>query len=151
LDLRKAGRTAQAYAAPFGREGLDPTHCSANIPDTLRNELQGRSFPLGPGEQSLDIGANRGQTIVSIRLYKPVAPIVAFEPNPILARRLTKRYAGDRNITIHSFGVGLERGHFDLYVPYYRGSCSTALPRSTGRQPMTGSTKKRSMALTGGT
>jgi FkbM family methyltransferase len=78
-------------------------------------------FPLALGEAYVDIGANRGQTIASIRLYKQVAPIVAFEPNPVLARRLAERYARDRNVTIHPFGLGLEEGHFDLHVPHYRG------------------------------
>jgi FkbM family methyltransferase len=123
LELRKVVRTAQTYAAPF-------VDVKAWTQRTVRQIFRipsetsyraFRSFPLQAGEQFLDIGANRGQTIASIRLYKPVAPILAFEPNSILARRLTERYADDYNITIHSFGLGLENGHFDLYVPYYRG------------------------------
>lgn len=78
-------------------------------------------FPLEDGATFLDIGANRGQTIDSIRLYRSNVPILSFEPNPLLARRLRDRYSHDVNTTIQSFGLGAEPGEFDLHVPSYRG------------------------------
>ena len=121
--LKKVLRTAQTYA-PHLLDAKAWTQRTVRQKLRIPSEASYRAFecfPLAPGDAFLDIGANRGQTIASIRLYKPVAPIVAFEPNLVLARRLTERYARDQNVTIHPFGLGLERGHFDLHVPYYRG------------------------------
>jgi FkbM family methyltransferase len=123
LDLKKAIRTVQTYAGPLV-DAKAWTQRTVRRIFRIPSEASYKafeSFPLAPGQQILDIGANRGQTIASIRLYKAGAPVVAFEPNPIMARRLTERYAGDTNITIHPFGLGIESGHFELYVPYYRG------------------------------
>ena len=69
----------------------------------------------------LDVGANRGETIAAIRLYQPAAPIVAFEPNPVLARSLARRFGHDPAVRIENTGLGRAAGTFDLYVPYYKG------------------------------
>lgn len=123
MELKKAVRTAQTYAAPLlelktwsqrtyrelVRIPSDPSYQSFN------------SFPLAADRQFLDIGANRGQTIASFRLYQATYPVLAFEPNPLLAERLRQQFAHSDLTTIHPFGLGFEDGVFDLYVPYYRG------------------------------
>ena len=123
MIFKKIVRTAQTYAAPCvdAKAWTQRTVWRTLRIPSERSYKAFRSFPLRPVEEFLDIGANRGQTIVSMRIYKSVVQIVAFEPNPLLAHRLNERYLGDQNVTVHSFGLGSEPGYFDLHVPYYRG------------------------------
>lgn len=71
------------------------------------------------GGSFVDVGANHGQSIESILLYKRDAHIVSFEANPALGVRLKDRYRGNDGIVVHSVGIGEEPGHFTLYVPIY--------------------------------
>lgn len=80
-----------------------------------------RHISFEPGQQCIDVGANRGQSIDAIRLYLKEAEIVAFEPNPVLATRLERRFRGDRALQVHAEGLGHSRGEFRLYIPAYRG------------------------------
>lgn len=72
------------------------------------------------GQSFVDVGANAGQSIESIRLFAPDAALHAFEANAGLARRLEARYERDRDVTIHPYGLGREVGRFTLHVPRYR-------------------------------
>ena len=122
MNLKKAVRTAQTYAAPL-LETKAWTQRKVRSAIRVPSEPSYRAFrefPFTPGQQFIDVGANRGQTIDSVRLYNSGVPLVAFEPNPILADRLTARYASDTATIIYPFGLGKEGGFFDLYVPYYR-------------------------------
>ena len=78
-------------------------------------------FPFAPGQQFLDIGANRGQTIDSFRLFRKDVSLVAFEPNPRLASRLVAIYGSDPLIKVERFGLSDQNGAFTLHVPAYRG------------------------------
>ncbi|BBY87352.1 hypothetical protein MTOK_31340 [Mycolicibacterium tokaiense] len=123
VELKKAIRTAQTYAGPlvdvkaWGQRKLRQVRHAPS--DSCYRAFE--KLPISAGQQFLDIGANRGQTIDSLRLYHKSAAVVAFEPNPVLAARLSKRYENDPNVTIHAFGLGDENGFFELFVPYYRG------------------------------
>jgi FkbM family methyltransferase len=74
-----------------------------------------------PDQLFLDVGANKGQSIESIRLFKPQNPIISFEPNPTLAEILKGRYAKSNNQKIELFGLGEKPGSFRLFVPAYGG------------------------------
>ncbi len=78
-------------------------------------------LPVAEDELLLDIGANHGQSIASMRLFRPHAPMIAFEPNPILAGKLTKRAKSDPDLDIRSYGLGAETGTFRLFIPVYNG------------------------------
>jgi len=69
----------------------------------------------------VDVGANHGQSIHSIRVFRPSAQIVAFEPNPNLAGELTRTYGRDSRVEIRAVGLGDDVGEFTLFVPAYRG------------------------------
>lgn len=123
MELKKAVRTAQTYAAPL-------LEAKAWTQRNLRSVLKVpsepsyrafKTFPFEPSLQFLDVGANRGQTLASIRLYNSSIPALGFEPNLVLSRRLSLRYHRDQATTIYPFGLGAETGKFDLFVPYYRG------------------------------
>lgn len=69
----------------------------------------------------LDIGANHGQSVASIRLFKPSVKIVSFEPVENLAKKLHLYYDRDPNWSLRNCGLGAEAGHFILYTPIYNG------------------------------
>ncbi|MFE1601526.1 FkbM family methyltransferase [Methylobacterium sp. ID0610] len=69
----------------------------------------------------VDVGANHGQSIESCRLYRRDVAIHSFEPNPMLAEMLRRRYAGCGGVTVHGVGLADRSDVFDLYVPSYRG------------------------------
>lgn len=123
VSAKKFIRTAQTYAGPLVEcKGLAQRSFRklARVPSDASYRAFRRLGAINRGD-FLDIGANRGQTIASMRLYYSRLPIVAFEPNPILATKLSKRYLYDENVTIRPFGLGSKPGRFDLYIPYYRG------------------------------
>lgn len=78
-------------------------------------------LPLRPGEQILDVGANRGQSIQAIRMFLPEAPVVAFEPNALLAERLVRAHARDRALRVEACGLGSEERDMAFFVPFYNG------------------------------
>jgi FkbM family methyltransferase len=79
------------------------------------------AFRPAHGTVSVDAGANRGETIASVRLYLPDIPIVAFEPNPVLVDLIRARHRSDPALTLHPVGLSDAVGRFELYVPYYKG------------------------------
>jgi FkbM family methyltransferase len=98
----------------FGNKALRRPHeedfrCLRFIPDDA------------PGSY-LDVGANLGQSIESITLFKPYARIYSFEANAVLAEKLRARYLGRRNITILPYGLAAENQSRTLYVPIYKGA-----------------------------
>lgn len=76
---------------------------------------------LGPQPLCLDIGTNYGQSIDSMTLMLPDVRIVAFEPNPGLAARVRRRFAGRSSLTLHQVALGEEDGEMVLHIPVYRG------------------------------
>lgn len=79
------------------------------------------SFRSPPGTVAVDAGANRGETIASVRLFLPDIPIVAFEPNPLLVEHIKARHPNDPVLTLHPVGLSDAAGRFQLHVPYYKG------------------------------
>jgi len=73
---------------------------------------------LQPGAHVLDVGANRGQSIDSIRSLGIPVRITAFEPQRELARRLTGRYRG---VDVRQVALGDDHAEMKLYTPSYRG------------------------------
>jgi len=68
----------------------------------------------------VDIGANQGQSIESIKVVKPGADIVSFEANQGLARKLQERYRGRGDIKVNAFGLSDQVDNKTLFVPVYR-------------------------------
>lgn len=69
----------------------------------------------------VDIGANHGQSIESIKVLKPAARVWSFEPNPPLATRLQNRYRGRPDITVLGYGLGEKDRTLSLFIPVYKG------------------------------
>jgi FkbM family methyltransferase len=77
-------------------------------------------FPDIDGAQYLDIGANRGQSIEAILMFTRRSCVWSFEPNPLLAEKLARRFGNERRVVVQHFGLGDQDGAFKLYVPYYK-------------------------------
>jgi FkbM family methyltransferase len=77
-------------------------------------------FPDVEGALYLDVGGNRGQSIEAILMFTERSCIWSFEPNPLLADKLTRRFGNERRVTIMDFGLGDREGVFTLFVPFYK-------------------------------
>lgn len=76
-----------------------------------------------PLNQILDVGANRGQSIVSIRTLLPNVEIHSFEANqllyPILEALVNSTIPSP--VVIHPYGLSDVEGGFKLYIPFSKG------------------------------
>ncbi len=81
-------------------------------------EFRGLSGFLQPGAHVLDVGANRGQSIDSLRSLGIPLRIKAFEPQRQLADRLMGQYPG---VDVHPVALGEDHAEMELYTPSYRG------------------------------
>lgn len=75
---------------------------------------------LGPGGTMLDIGANHGSyTLLAGRRVGPTGRMVAFEPQPLLARLLRQSLAsnGMRQGTVHELALGEQAGASTFFIP----------------------------------
>jgi len=68
----------------------------------------------------VDVGANHGQSIESIKLIKPLAQVCSYEANTMLAERLTLRYRNRPDVTVYPFGLADVEQQRTLYVPKYK-------------------------------
>jgi FkbM family methyltransferase len=64
----------------------------------------------------VDIGANRGQTIQSVRCLRDFQ-LLSIEPLPFLVDKIRERYGSDISIKILNKAVGNQEGVLDIYVP----------------------------------
>lgn len=78
-------------------------------------------------DTAVDIGANSGQSIISIRTVNPVIKIVSFEPNPLLVDILQKLKNYYSNLEIHTVGLGDSEEVRDFYTPVVDGLLITPL------------------------
>lgn len=99
------------------RVGLEANRLLRRLHDEDWRAFEQLRLPPGP---ILDIGANRGQSIVSFRTVMPGCSIDAFEPNPVVSERLSRRHKHDPGIHIHAIALSDVGGRFDLHVPRYR-------------------------------
>lgn len=67
----------------------------------------------------VDIGANRGQTIQSVKLMRGFK-IIAFEPLPFLCKKISTRYQSSSEVEINNFAIGDKSAEvLTLYTPKY--------------------------------
>jgi FkbM family methyltransferase len=123
FDLKKAIRTAQNYFPRLASAKNDFYYFRSRYlgishePDFA---LIG-ALPRRPDDLFLDIGANRGQSILEIRRYRPDARIISFEPNPNIFRELKRRFGNVPGVKLEPYGLGGAATELTLYVPSYNG------------------------------
>ncbi|HEY4042290.1 MAG TPA: FkbM family methyltransferase [Rhodopila sp.] len=124
--IKKLIRSLQSEL-PFAKGAKDSLYFWSRRLLRRPHESQFRAISLLPDGCYLDVGANQGQSIESIRLFKPDAEIIAFEPNPDLAALLRARYRSCPNILVHGFGLADVASEVQLYIPSYKGFTYDAL------------------------
>ena len=74
---------------------------------------------LRPGDIACDIGANKGSFVPWLSRWCGTGRVVAFEPQPDLARRLADvcRATGLDNVTVEAKAVYSHSGNQDLFLP----------------------------------
>jgi FkbM family methyltransferase len=121
MSLKKLLRTAHCYL-PIGRDQKESIQRAERRWLRRPHEADFNAFVHFPKDQLLlDVGANYGQSVGSMRLFCPVAPIISYEPNAILAAKVKHIYHHDERVEVKAIGLSSTAGTFDLYVPYYRG------------------------------
>lgn len=116
-------RTIQNHF-PFLKHGKDYLYHYGRKWLRIPHEADFRALSLIPDAADalyLDIGANHGQSIASIRLFKPAVKIVSFEPVAHLVQELHRYYDSDQNWSVRACGLGKEPGSFSLFTPVYNG------------------------------
>lgn len=121
--LRKLVRTAQNYFPGLAEAKNEFYHLARKHLGFVheRDFSAIALLPRGGDDLFVDIGANRGQSILSIRHYRPDARIVCFEPNPVMFAWLLRHFGDDAGIRLLNVGVSAEPKHLTLTVPSYRG------------------------------
>jgi len=80
-----------------------------------------------PGARIVDAGANKGRTVEALlALYPDARFLAAYEPNVRLVRKLAKRFANDRRVTVRQAALGDVGGAARLCVPV-RATCASLL------------------------
>lgn len=103
-------------------ESLFALRSASDLPRLLRGRPHEDDFKLLQdldldGATILDVGANRGQAISSIRTAVTDSVLHAVEPNPWLAAYLRKRE--DSAVTVHEAALGDRSGAVTLHIPRY--------------------------------
>lgn len=78
-------------------------------------------LPRRADDLFLDVGANRGQSVLSLRRLRPDAAIVSFEPNSAMVRWLEQRFGDDPDWRLIPCGLGARGDRRTLYTPRYAG------------------------------
>ena len=121
--LKKAIRTAQNYF-PQLREAKNLAYHWARRRFRLLHDADFAlisRLPVRADDLFLDVGGNRGQSILSIQAIRPDVRIVSFEPNATMFAWLTRHFASDRRVGLIPVGLGAAPSHRVLYTPAYCG------------------------------
>ena len=85
----------------------------------------------------VDVGANRGQSIESMRIFHPNSNIIAFEPNPHLIHDLNHKYSTAKNLKVIEMALGASSGKTKLHIPYYKNCMLDGLASILPERPRT--------------
>ena len=101
------------------------TSCLMKITGTPHEEdfYALKKFKPAPDQVLIDVGANRGLTIVSVLLFPHLKnKIIGFEPNPLVFDKLKNNcfISKSNRITLFRCGLSNQNGKLPLYVPFYR-------------------------------
>ena len=121
--LKKAIRTAQNFF-PFLSEAKNEYYY---LTRRYLGQVHDRDFaaiarlPRHADDLFIDIGANRGQSILAIRHFRTDARIVSFEPNPVMFDWLERHFGGTPGVRLVNSGLGPAHARLALFIPSYRG------------------------------
>lgn len=120
--IKKGVVTAQVVLPSFA-------DAKTNLLSTYRRQLRRprepafeclKRLPLSDLAVLVDVGGAKGESVAGMRLFSQIAPIVTFEPNPMYAASIKRRFRADPGVSVQPFGLGDEEGEFTLFVPVYK-------------------------------
>lgn len=123
MTLRKALRTAQNLF-PWAGEAKNIAYHFARTRLGTVHDSSFRALALLPRRERelfLDIGGNRGQSIIAMRRFRPGVPIVSFEPNPAMFAWLQRRFGRLPGLELRRLALGARPGSVTLHIPSYGG------------------------------
>ena len=100
------------WTRSFDRKCVTAVKRALNIPDAYIE--MAKIFRRTPGAIVLDIGSNRGETVLKMLDYMPEATIHAFEPTPAAAAELCRRLKGWPNVRVHEIALCDRTGRIRL-------------------------------------
>lgn len=109
--FQRALHAAQVLPGAFGRFAARKLKRRLSV--VAQTRFEELLAQLGPGDVVIDLGANLGD--VSARLAATGAHVHAYEPDPDIFDRLSKRLGNLPNITLYPEAVGHEAGELMLY------------------------------------
>lgn len=80
-------------------------------------------FKPTPDQVLIDVGADRGLTIISMLIFPHMQnKIVAFEPNTLVFKKLKNNFLIKRThrVDLHPYGLSDRNDQLSLYIPFYR-------------------------------
>lgn len=80
-----------------------------------------------PRPSIVDVGANWGQTVLSVKRLIPGAQMVCFEPNPGATAVLARLRGRFPELRIEGVGLGDRDDEADFYLPVYNGKVMSGL------------------------
>jgi FkbM family methyltransferase len=84
-------------------------------------------LPAEAGQQFIDVGANRGQSIQAFITMNTLCSIHSFEPNPQLYKKCKKTYAANKRVSLYNVALWKESGELRFYIPIYKGTIYDSL------------------------
>lgn len=80
-----------------------------------------KQFNPSSSQVLIDIGSNRGEAILSSILMSDLdIKIIGFEPNPIIFKKLEKKFKNYKNIHLYENGLANEENNYPLFIPFYK-------------------------------
>lgn len=121
--LKKLVRTAQNYLPGLSEVKNEAYHWARSTFRLAHDPAFAAlaDLPRHAEELFIDVGANRGQSILSMRRYRPDAQVVCFEPNPRMVLWLKAHFATYPQVRIIEVGLGARIQRRTLYTPHYKG------------------------------
>ncbi|RDC65919.1 FkbM family methyltransferase [Adhaeribacter pallidiroseus] len=80
-------------------------------------------FKPKPDEVLVDIGSNRGESILSMLIASKANysnKIIGFEPNYLIFEKLKNYFRTNKRVSVYNFGLANKDRDLTLFVPFYR-------------------------------
>ncbi|MDX2194673.1 MAG: FkbM family methyltransferase [Gemmatimonadales bacterium] len=120
-------RTCHWYPALYDRRNAQQARALARARAVHDPDFHALTAMRGRATRAIDVGANMGQTIVSLAAVLPDVRVRSYEPQPetaAVAREIAERLG---TADVHVAAVGEVPGHLALHVPSCRGIRFTQL------------------------
>lgn len=110
-------RTCHLYPGWYNRRDVRSLERQRRRAAVHEPDLVGIATSVPVDALVLDVGANYGQSVLSIKALLPRARVVSFEPNPEALTRLIPIASRYPDVEVRPVGVGAAPARIDLHVP----------------------------------